>query len=100
MMTSSYSTTPGLIRRLRTPLTLAAASSVLLGGCGVANSEPDTAAESPDTLRIALAIEPTTLEPCDSTLSSTGMLVRSNVTEPLVERNPSTGDLEPLLATS
>lgn len=26
-------------------------------------------------------------------------MVRSNITEPLVERNPTTGDLEPLLAT-
>ncbi|MFC7402383.1 ABC transporter substrate-binding protein [Citricoccus sp. GCM10030269] len=74
-------------------------TSLLLSGCGVANSESNAGGESADRLRIALAIEPTTLEPCDSTLSSTGMLVRSNITEPLVERNPDSGELEPLLAT-
>jgi peptide/nickel transport system substrate-binding protein len=99
MMPSSSTTQPGPFRRLRTPLALAAASTVLLGGCSVANSEPDPAAGGAGTLRIALAIEPTTLEACDSTLSSTGMLVRSNITEPLMERNPSSGELEPLLAT-
>jgi peptide/nickel transport system substrate-binding protein len=39
------------------------------------------------------------LEACESNLTSTGVVVRSNVTEPLVERNPQTGELEPLLAT-
>ncbi|MET1035643.1 MAG: ABC transporter substrate-binding protein [Arthrobacter sp.] len=98
-MLSSSTTTPGPFRHFRTPLSLAAASALLLSGCSVANSEPNAAAEGAGTLRIALAIEPTTLEACDSTLSSTGMVVRSNITEPLIERNPTSGDLEPLLAT-
>lgn len=32
-------------------------------------------------------------------VSSTGVVVRSNVTEPLIERDPTTGKLAPLLAT-
>ena len=95
----SSSTTSGRIRRLRTPLILAAASAVLLSGCSVTSSEPGAVPEDAATLRIVLALEPTTLEACDSTLSSTGMLVRSNITEPLLERNPASGDLDPLLAT-
>lgn len=50
-------------------------------------------------LRVVLPIEPTTLEACEATLASTGVVVRSNVTEPLIERDPTTGDLEPKLAT-
>ncbi|NUL47111.1 peptide ABC transporter substrate-binding protein [Cellulosimicrobium funkei] len=99
-MTSSSNPASRPIRRLRARFILGIASSVLISGCAVANSEPETDAAGPDALRIVLAIEPTTLEPCDSTLSSTGMLVRSNITEPLVERNPSSGELEPHLATN
>ena len=32
-------------------------------------------------------------------LTSTGIVVRSNVTEPLVERDPNSGELQPLLST-
>ncbi|NKX49632.1 peptide ABC transporter substrate-binding protein, partial [Arthrobacter deserti] len=32
-------------------------------------------------------------------LTSTGVVDRSTITEPLVERNPTTGELEPKLAT-
>jgi peptide/nickel transport system substrate-binding protein len=53
-----------------------------------------------DTLRIVLGQEPPTLEPCEASLTSTGVVVRSNITEPLVEREPDSGELRPLLATS
>ncbi|CAN5671043.1 ABC transporter substrate-binding protein [soil metagenome] len=53
-----------------------------------------------DTVRIVLPEEPPTLEPCESSLTSTGVVVRSNITEPLVERDPTSGDLNPLLATA
>lgn len=88
-------------------LSLAVAASVILGstvlaGCSVSNSENagdnvDTGAS--DTLRIVLQQEPPTLEACESNLTSTGVVVRSTITEPLIERNPTTGDLEPKLAT-
>lgn len=51
-------------------------------------------------LRLVLPQEPPTLEPCEANLQSVGVVVRSNITEPLVERNPENGELEPLLATS
>ncbi|CAA0111375.1 Periplasmic dipeptide transport protein [Mycolicibacterium vanbaalenii] len=71
--------------------------TVVATGCTVANS--GGGGYDPDTLRIVLSQEPPTLEPCESSLTSTGVVVRSNITEPLVERDPDTGDLEPLLAT-
>lgn len=82
----------------------AAASFAMLASCSVANSDPDGGGDgggdeaASDLLRVVLPQEPPTLEACDSNLTSTGVVVRSTVTEPLVERNPSTGDLEPMLA--
>lgn len=66
-------------------------------GCTVANSGGGP--YDPNTLRIVLSQEPPTLEPCEGSLTSTGIVVRSNITEPLLERDSTTGDLQPLLAT-
>ncbi len=74
------------------------AVTVTAGGCSVANS--GGGGYDPDTLRIVLQQEPPTLEPCESSLTSTGIVVRSNITEPLLERDATTGDLTPLLATT
>ena len=71
--------------------------TVAASGCTVANSRHG--GYDPNTLRIVLSQEPPTLEPCESSLTSTGIVVRSNITEPLIERDPNTGDLQPLLAT-
>ncbi len=70
---------------------------ILASGCTVANSRHG--GYDVNTLRIVLQEEPPTLEPCESSLTSTGVVVRSNITEPLVERDPGTGELGPLLAT-
>ncbi len=70
---------------------------VAASGCTVANS--GHGGYDANTLRIALSQEPPTLEPCESSLTSTGIVVRSNITEPLIERDPNSGDLQPLLAT-
>lgn len=67
-------------------------------GCTVANSGGGP--YDPNTLRIVLSQEPPTLEPCEGSLTSTGIVVRSNITEPLLERDSTTGDLQPLLATA
>ena len=83
-------------RRRLSALALAGVT-VAASGCTVANS--GGGAYDPDTLRIVLSQEPPTLEPCESSLTSTGIVVRSNITEPLLERDSETGDLEPLLAT-
>ncbi|WP_352396432.1 ABC transporter substrate-binding protein [Kineosporia sp. NBRC 101677] len=78
-------------------LGLALATSAV-GGCTVANSEYVTGGGA-DGLRIVLPQEPPTLEACQSSLTATGVVVRSNITEPLVERDPDSGELQPLLAT-
>lgn len=79
-------------------LTLVA--SVGLAACSVAGSESSTAGGgNGDTIRIVLPEEPPTLESCDATSSETGTVVRSNITEPLIELDPTTGELEPWLAT-
>ncbi|MCP9275627.1 ABC transporter substrate-binding protein [Mycolicibacterium arenosum] len=77
---------------------LAACVSLVAGGCTVANS--GRGGYDPGTLRIVISQEPPTLEPCESSLTSTGIVVRSNITEPLIERDPSSGDLTPLLSTA
>ncbi|MFE9445094.1 ABC transporter substrate-binding protein [Streptomyces sp. NPDC006602] len=69
-------------------------------GCAVANSAGgDTGRADGRTLRVVLTQEPPTLEPCEASLTGTGVVVRSNITEPLVERDPTSGELNPLLAT-
>ncbi|SFA77976.1 peptide/nickel transport system substrate-binding protein [Amycolatopsis marina] len=85
----------------RSPVPRAAAIVVtgavlLTGACSVGGSEAGAAA---DTVRIVLPEEPPTLEPCDASLTATGRVTRSNITEPLTERVPETGELEPKLAT-
>lgn len=86
-------------RRTLRAVVAAAAVAALATGCSVANTTQTDAAD-PDTLRIVLPQEPPTLEPCDASLTATGPVVRSNITEPLIERNPDSGDLEPKLADS
>jgi peptide/nickel transport system substrate-binding protein len=78
---------------------LAIAVLLATSACTVANSETGDAGAGGSTLRIVLAQEPSTLEPCESSLTGTGMVVRSNITEPLIERDPTTGELRPLLST-
>jgi peptide/nickel transport system substrate-binding protein len=94
MMSSSKLPFPAAV--LKWPA-LASVAVLGLSGCSVANS--DAAAPSSNTVRVVLGQEPPTLEACESNLTSTGVVVRSNVTEPLIERNPKTGELEPKLAT-
>ncbi|MCD5309603.1 ABC transporter substrate-binding protein [Kineosporia babensis] len=72
--------------------------ALVASGCTVANSEYVTGGGA-DGLRIVLPQEPPTLEACQSSLTATGVVVRSNITEPLLERDPDSGELEPLLAT-
>jgi len=88
------------VRTTRRRQVLAAALAgitVAATGCTVANSRHG--GYDVNTLRIVLQEEPPTLEPCESSLTSTGVVVRSNITEPLVERDPKSGDLQPLLST-
>lgn len=95
-MTSS-SKLPFQATALRWPA-LAAVAVIGLSACSVANSD-SAGGGAADTVRVVLGQEPPTLEACESNLTSTGVVVRSNVTEPLIERNPQSGELEPKLAT-
>ncbi|MGC9436856.1 ABC transporter substrate-binding protein [Streptomyces sp. WG5] len=80
--------------------TLLAGTVLLSSGCAVANSAGgDTGRADGRTLRVVLTQEPPTLEPCEASLTGTGVVVRSNITEPLVERDPASGELNPLLST-
>jgi peptide/nickel transport system substrate-binding protein len=91
---------PHVRRRARmTAIALVAAASTVSAACGVTNSDSN-AAGNHSTVRVVLQVEPPTLEPCDSTFTATGVVVRSNITEPLIERDADTGKLMPLLATS
>ena len=83
-------------RRITAALALAGLT-VTASGCTVANS--GHGGYDADTLRIVISQEPPTLEPCESSLTSTGIVVRSNITEPLIERDPNSGELTPLLST-
>lgn len=78
---------------------LALGLTVTLAACSASNSEDAAGGDGGSTVRIVLPQEPPTLEPCQSSLTSTGVVVRSNITEPLAERDPTSGDLEPKLAT-
>jgi peptide/nickel transport system substrate-binding protein len=70
-------------------------AALALSGCtGTTGSTPRS-----DVVRIVLATEPPTLEPCDITQSTVGMVAATNVAEALTRRNPVTSELEPLLAT-
>ncbi|MGP4014711.1 ABC transporter substrate-binding protein [Saccharopolyspora sp. 5N708] len=84
--------------RAGTPVLAALAAVLCLAAAGCSGSAAGT--DPADTVRIVLPEEPPTLEPCDASLTATGVVVRSNITQPLMERNPTTGALEPLLATS
>ncbi|MFG2652605.1 ABC transporter substrate-binding protein [Streptomyces sp. NPDC048436] len=80
--------------------TLLAGALLPASGCAVANSAGgESGSADGRTLRVVLTQEPPTLEPCEASLTGTGVVVRSNITEPLVERDPASGELNPLLAT-
>ncbi len=88
-------------RRRGVPMAaLALGLAATSAACGVSNSDAEGGGSAGDTVRVVLPEEPPTLEPCESSLTSTGVVVRSNITEPLVERDPTTGELNPLLATA
>ncbi|WP_199429188.1 ABC transporter substrate-binding protein [Qaidamihabitans albus] len=96
-MTSPFRPTSSARFRAPRATVLVAAGAVLLtGACSVGGSTADAPG---DEVRIALPEEPPTLEPCDASLTATGRVTRSNITEPLTEREPTTGELGPKLAT-
>lgn len=85
--------------RRSSALSTAAFLTVVLGlqACSVGTASDQTA--SADSIRIVLKEEPPTLEPCQSSQNSTGLVTRSNISEGLTSRDPATGELNPALAT-
>lgn len=88
--------TPNARRLSRTTAVLAVGTALVTSACSVGAADGQAAGEA---VRIVLPEEPPTLEPCDASLTATGRVTRSNITEPLTERVPETGELEPKLAT-
>ena len=63
------------------------------------DTQSTSSTESADTIRIVLKDEPPTLETCQGSQNSTGLVTRSNIAEGLTSRDADTGDLNPALAT-
>ena len=60
---------------------------------------PTGAVAQDNSVTIVLAAEPATLEPCEAMSDAVGRVTLHNVVEPLVQRDPDTGELQPGLAT-
>ncbi len=58
------------------------------------------AAVAQDTLRIVIAEEPTSLDPCEVNGTNNSQVLRNNITETLVRVSPETGEIVPGLATA
>lgn len=68
----------------------------VLTACGPSGSAP----ANEDELVIVVPEEPTSLDACDSLNSSRSRVLRDNVLEGLTTRDPESGEITPLLATS
>ncbi|WP_368496466.1 ABC transporter substrate-binding protein [Herbiconiux sp. A18JL235] len=74
----------------------AVSSLVLLAGCaGTSEGAP-----ADRDLTVVVAVEPVSLDPCDTQDAANAVVLRSNVTESLTHIDPATGEVEPLLAES
>ncbi|GAA0929008.1 ABC transporter substrate-binding protein [Pseudonocardia zijingensis] len=74
----------------------AAVPLVFLAACS--GQGPGTAAGT--DLTIALAVEPVSLDPCDTQDATNAVVLRTNVTESLTRIDPETGEVVPFLAES
>lgn len=75
---------------------LAVASLVLLTACGGNTGGPP----ADGNLTVVVAVEPVSLDPCDTQDAANAVVLRSNVTESLTRIEPDTGEVVPLLAES
>ncbi|MFT5394342.1 MAG: peptide/nickel transport system substrate-binding protein, partial [Gammaproteobacteria bacterium] len=72
----------------------AAALALSLGAFGSSASAANT------DITVVLSEEPEVLEPCESTRSTVGRVVKQNITETFTEIDPKNGTITPRLATS
>lgn len=77
--------------------TLRTSAFVLAALSGVAMIQPALAQDN--TLTVVVTDEPKSLDPCDTDLSNNSRVLRNNVTETLVNLDPSNGAVVPSLAT-
>ena len=76
------------------------ATDVAGGGSGGGGAtEAGQAAAGDDTIRIVQPDSPASVDPCESSRSETGRLLRGNITEALTDLDLGTGELGPSLAT-
>ena len=73
--------------------------AVTLAVTGCSSSGSTAASKTSNDIKIVLPEEPTSLDPCDTTISATGEVLRRNVTESLTFPDATTGELQPGLAT-
>ncbi|MFC7400832.1 ABC transporter substrate-binding protein [Citricoccus sp. GCM10030269] len=91
--------TPHVIRTRRIAgATLALAALIGTQACAMDTQSAGSSA-STDTIRIVLKEEPPTLETCQGSQNSTGLVTRANIAEGLTSRDADTGKLDPALAT-
>ncbi|MGQ4404716.1 ABC transporter substrate-binding protein [Streptomyces hayashii] len=77
----------------------AATAGMLAAACSPGGSQAG-GGKNPDTLTIAMAADPTSVEPCDSQAANGIGTLRGNVTESLTDVDPRTGKVQALLARS
>jgi peptide/nickel transport system substrate-binding protein len=89
-ITSLRDSSRSLLRRSTLPLLVTGA---LLGFVGLAEA-------AGKDITIVLQEEPFSVEPCDANTSIIGKVLKQNIVETLVDRDPATGEITPRLATS
>src|SRR3954454_19424405 len=81
---------------------LKSATAALLGAAAVSLTAATAAlAQGPDTpFTVVLAVEPDSVDPCDTQTAQNANVARGNVFESLTHVSPVNGQVEPMLAES
>ncbi len=69
-------------------------------GIALAASSVGVAVAQNKTITIVLSEEPDVIDPCESTRSNVGRIVKQNIAETLIEIDPKDGSIKPRLSTS
>jgi peptide/nickel transport system substrate-binding protein len=72
----------------------------LLGAVVLSGGISAGAVQAQDTLRVVIAEEPTSLDPCETNGTNNSQVLRNNITETLVRVNPENGEIVANLATA
>lgn len=75
-------------------------AGLLLGVGLLAGGNSAALAQQNRNVTIVLQEEPFSVEPCDANTSIIGKVIKQNIVETLVDRDPKTGEITPRLATS